>query len=193
MHAPFNPVIAPQKPKETNRIQKAKYPENKSQPTQQQNKNPTKGLSSKYKKEIFDFQNKFLFKDKNTLAPNIYTKNFGGKGKYTGNLSKSGMREGTGMFEFEKNSDVYVGEWHNDLFHGNGSYYFDSGEKYVGRLERGKKDGEGTYVYNNGNSYNGHWVEDFKHGSGEKVYANKNERFKGSDFSKVYIRFLEFF
>jgi len=36
---------------------------------------------------------------------------------------------------------VYVGDWKDDLFHGNGCYVFASGERYQGKLREGLKEG----------------------------------------------------
>jgi hypothetical protein len=36
------------------------------------------------------------------------------------------VRQGKGIY-FYKNGDIYIGEWFNDLFHGEGVYIFASG------------------------------------------------------------------
>ena len=48
-----------------------------------------------------------------------------------------------------------MGEWHNNLFEGNGIYIFSNGERYEGELLEGKKEGLGSFFYNDGNVYEG--------------------------------------
>jgi len=44
------------------------------------------------------------------------------------------------------NGDIYLGDWKDDFFNGNGVYIFSIGERYEGELVNGYKSGRGTYV-----------------------------------------------
>ena len=47
----------------------------------------------------------------------------------------------------------YVGEVMNDLKHGRGEEYLESGDYYNGEYRNGKPNGKGEYYWGNGNSY----------------------------------------
>ncbi len=49
--------------------------------------------------------------------------------KYTGQLGKGEIKEGLGIYYYT-NNDVYLGEWKEDTFEGQGSYLFANGERY---------------------------------------------------------------
>ena len=141
--------------------------------------NVPKANDSFITQEIVDFNNAFLYKPDKTLRPKIFSKKFSNKGIYTGELSEEGKRQGIGSFKFEGTNDIYCGEWDNDLFHGNGTYYFASGDKYIGQLKEGRKEGSGKYLYKNGNIYQGAWKNDVKEGTGKMTYENRNELYEG--------------
>ena len=121
----------------------------------------------------------------------MQSKTFKKKGKYQGNLTKKGLREGIGIFHFDDTNNIYLGEWENDLFHGNGSYFYESGDIYRGELVKGQKHGKGVYYYKNGNIYDGDWQNDFKHGQGEKFYAGTNEKYQGECCIGYWLVFME--
>jgi hypothetical protein len=54
-----------------------------------------------------------------------------------------------------QNKDVYEGEWHIGLKHGQGKYTFDAGGVYSGAWKNGNMDGEGSFTYPNGDVYEG--------------------------------------
>lgn len=59
---------------------------------------------------------------------------------------------------YDKDGNLkYEGETKNDLFHGQGKYYFTDGSKYVGQFIDGKKHGQGTFYFANGDKYVGHY------------------------------------
>jgi hypothetical protein len=120
------------------------------------------------------------------LKPEIQTKRFKKKGKYQGTLTKTGLRDGIGIFYFDSTKDVYFGEWKDDVFDGSGTYLYESGDAYRGQLEGGQKHGEGVYYYANGNVYDGHWDQDYKHGFGKKTYANSGESYQGKAYLSLY-------
>lgn len=107
-----------------------------------------------------------------------------------------GVREGYGEMEWQ-NGDSYKGDWHNNVFEGNGLYIYKQqkatydGEwreglqhgngyyrsldfTYNGMWEEGWINGEGKIVFKNGDKYKGNFVENKFHGSGIYEYANGN-------------------
>ena len=53
--------------------------------------------------------------------------------------------------------DKYVGEWKDDLLHGQGTYTYANGDKYVGEFKDNKKHGQGTYTFANGKRVAGYF------------------------------------
>jgi len=56
--------------------------------------------------------------------------------------------------------DKYVGEWKDDLLHGQGTYTYANGDKYVGEFKDNKKHGQGTYTFANGTKHVGFFMND---------------------------------
>ena len=78
---------------------------------------------------------------------------------YQGNFVNN-VREGQGTLTYaatQKNNDngEYVGEWHNNRMHGEGTRRYPNGGLYIGEYEYGKKEGEGRFYYTNGDLF---WV-----------------------------------
>jgi len=61
---------------------------------------------------------------------------------------------------------IYVGEFKEDKYHGQGTYTHPSGLKYVGEYVDSKAHGQGTITYGDGSKYVGEWKEDNYHGQG---------------------------
>ena len=59
----------------------------------------------------------------------------------------------------------YVGEFKDDLFHGQGTYYYTNGDQYVGEWKDNKRHGQGTLTYAYG-EYVGEWKGGQFHGQG---------------------------
>ena len=78
--------------------------------------------------------------------------------------------------------DIYVGEFQDDEFHGQGIIYFAeedafNGDQYVGGFKNNKRHGLGTYYYladgeNKGDVYFGMWKEDVANGYGTYRWAD---------------------
>lgn len=62
---------------------------------------------------------------------------------------------------------VYVGEFKDDLFHGNGSFFYLDGGIYEGEWVAGKRCGWGKMEFADGSIYIGEWFNDNRHGQGE--------------------------
>jgi len=78
--------------------------------------------------------------------------------------------------------DKYVGEFKDDKFNGQATYYYLAnnqfkGHKYVGEFKDGKKHGQGIYIAK-GDKYVGEWKDDKKHGLGT-YYAAKGDKYVG--------------
>jgi len=84
---------------------------------------------------------------------------------------KDGMMHGQGTYYY-KSGDKYQGQWEKNRMHGQGAYIFADGEKYVGQWENGKMNGHGTYFYTNGDKFIGEWEKKKKNGPGTYYFSN---------------------
>ena len=66
----------------------------------------------------------------------------------------------------------YEGEMKDGIRHGQGTYFWKSGDKYVGEWKNGKRDGKGTMYYASGKKYIGEWKKSELHGEGIIYYKN---------------------
>ena len=76
-----------------------------------------------------------------------------------------------------QNGDVYVGDFKNGQYHGNGTYTFSpngsfSGQVYTGEWLYGKRNGTGINVWGNGEKYIGEWKNDKRDGVGTNSYSD---------------------
>jgi len=75
------------------------------------------------------------------------------------------------------NNEKYEGEFKDDVFHGNGIYYFADGGTYEGDWQNGKQHGWGAYTYpNNQGRCVGEFRNGVAHGVGSFIYADGTER-----------------
>lgn len=91
-------------------------------------------------------------------------------GKYLGNMVY-GIFHGTGTYTFNS-GDKYEGEWNNGKMHGQGKYTFSSGAYYEGPWVEDKKEGIGKYVWSDGTVYEGNFVADERSGYGKTTYPD---------------------
>jgi len=90
------------------------------------------------------------------------------------NISPRSWNNCFGTFE-SQNGDVYIGDFQNGQYHGNGTYTFNpngkySGQAYTGEWLYGKRNGTGINVWGNGEKYIGEWNEDKRNGFGTNFY-----------------------
>jgi hypothetical protein len=75
---------------------------------------------------------------------------------------KFGKRSGFGVLFGPDGSEIYRGEWNEDLRHGKGSLQGGSlrGGRYDGDFLRDKFSGRGKFTYTDGTSIEGLWLDD---------------------------------
>lgn len=105
--------------------------------------------------------------------------------------------------ETNKNCDVYEGLFVDDLFHGQGVYTYNCGDRYegsfvhgvmvgqakyvaksgavyTGRYENFMRNGQGTMRYNSHEEYCGEWKNGQRHGQGRMVDTSKKQAYEGN-------------
>ena len=73
---------------------------------------------------------------------------------------------------FFSDGDEYVGEFKDDMKHGQGAYIYANGEKYVGGFKDSMKNGQGTYTFATGDKYVGEWKDEKYHGQGTYTFVD---------------------
>ena len=63
-------------------------------------------------------------------------------------------------FSIDQDAYQYSGQWNAGVFHGQGSYIYDGGDRYEGQWKNGQIHGYGTYTCANGVEWTGHFRED---------------------------------
>jgi hypothetical protein len=66
----------------------------------------------------------------------------------------------------------YEGEFHNDVLHGNATFYYHSGDVYIGEYVEGRIEGQGTYLMVNGDKYEGMFRDYAFDGVGKYTYSD---------------------
>ena len=80
-------------------------------------------------------------------------------------LNERGQVEGLARTTYP-DGETYVGQHHNGLKHGHGSFKWVDGEVYVGDFENDKMHGRGTYSYAKGDVYVGFYNANQRKGPG---------------------------
>ena len=96
--------------------------------------------------------------------------------KYVGEFGDQ-LFHGQGTFTFS-DGDTYVGEYRDSRKHGRGTYNFSNGERYVGEWRDNKRHGHGTFTYRSGANYVGEWRDDKHPGHGVYTFVN-GDRYVG--------------
>ena len=85
----------------------------------------------------------------------------------------SNFTKWTNCFGKEKlKNGIYIGEYRNGNFHGQGSLTFDNGEKYEGQFVNGNRDGQGTVIFIDGTKYIGQFKDGKFDGQGTYTYPD---------------------
>jgi hypothetical protein len=70
------------------------------------------------------------------------------------------MKNGQGTLTLKKEEYKYIGEWKDDIKHGQGQEYLPDKSHYDGYFIDGKKHGKGKLILSNGSIYTGEFKED---------------------------------
>ncbi len=68
--------------------------------------------------------------------------------------------------------DVYLGNWSNSMYNGQGTLTLATGCSYTGDFKNGLFHGQGVFISNDKSSYRGMWNEGKRNGKGEQRYAD---------------------
>ncbi|GAX18055.1 hypothetical protein FisN_25Hh029 [Fistulifera solaris] len=88
------------------------------------------------------------------------------------------QRHGHGILVFaspdaeKPDNGEYVGDWKENLMHGEGTRRYPNGDVYVGYYEQGKRHGHGEFYYANGDTYSGPWEKNHMQGIGRYYYMS---------------------
>ena len=124
------------------------------------------------------------------LTEEMLSAGYTGKGTYTSSESegvlyvgefKNGAFNGQGVFTLPDGTK-YVGKFKNDMQNGQGTLTFTDGENYVGEWKDGAKCGQGTWTWPDGTKYIGEFEDGLFHGQGT-VDSATGEVFEG-EFQK---------
>ncbi|KAJ3591603.1 hypothetical protein NHX12_006736 [Muraenolepis orangiensis] len=92
-------------------------------------------------------------------------------------MSEAGHLGGT--YRFKKGAR-YIGNYDNNIKHGQGIFYYPDGSKYEGSWVDDQKQGQGVYTYPNGDTYDGGWLLNVRHGAGTYRYKDTGSLYRGS-------------
>lgn len=99
-------------------------------------------------------------------------------GAYYEGQFKLYQRSGYGTIYFPNTGERYIGQFSNDVFHGEGFRVWSDGSEYRGRWVNGEKSGNGEYVSPENLRYVGQWEGGRRHGKGTQNYSN-GDRYEG--------------
>jgi hypothetical protein len=77
---------------------------------------------------------------------------------------------------------IYVGDFVEDMMHGNGTLTLESGQCYKGEFSKNEYHGRGEAILPNGDTYEGDFVNGEKHGFG--VYTFSDGRIESGQFER---------
>ena len=113
------------------------------------------------------------------------------KGIYKGEW-KNNKAQGNGEIIF-KNGSRFIGEMHEDCWHGKGCFIYNDGKMYKGNFKNGKQHGYGEITFSNSLcSYKGYFKDNCPHGHGIVVfksgykYVGKMKKGKRNGFGEIY-------
>ncbi len=73
---------------------------------------------------------------------------------------------------FKNDNEVYIGDFKDDKYHGQGTTTFTNGDQYVGGYMDNKKHGQGTYTRANGDKYVGEFKDGKRNGQGSHTWVS---------------------
>ena len=110
------------------------------------------------------------------------------KSIYKGSFNFYGKKEGFGIL-IDSSGNKYIGEWKNDLFHGQGILLSINGDFYQGDFIKGKMEGSGEFYSNKFNyNYTGEFLENKFDGKGKITYeSDELYNYYEGNFSEGYM------
>lgn len=66
---------------------------------------------------------------------------------------------GKGLFRIAEGDKMYIGDWNDNMMHGEGTYKWSDGRIFMGHFKNDKKSGVGIYLWKDGRAYNGDWLD----------------------------------
>ena len=91
---------------------------------------------------------------------------------YVGNF-KNHEWQGNGKIIYPDKS-IHIGYFENNKKNGEGVFIYPGGNVFFGEFLNNKKNGEGTLLYSNGDQFIGEWSNDVRTGSGNLSFSKKN-------------------
>ena len=70
---------------------------------------------------------------------------------------------------------LYLGDWKDNMMHGEGTYKWGDGRIFIGQYVNDKKSGLGIYLWADGRAYYGEWSQGKQHGVGFYIVQDANE------------------
>jgi hypothetical protein len=125
-------------------------------------------------KNLTEFENTILNEYK--MGKCKYSVKLYNNGKYVGEF-KNDVRHGQGTYTVP-NESVFSGEFKNDKVNGQGTINYFDGTKYVGQFKDDFFNGQGTYIEPDGKKYVGEFKDGLKHGKGT-TYLVSGGKFVG--------------
>ena len=140
-----------------------------------------------FKNSVISYQNNLLMNEK-IMFKKLNNRTFGylkttankiiyeSLGYYEGELLMDAIKHGYGTFYFN-DGEKYVGDWKNDKYDGNGTYYFNTSndvdeEKFEGHWKNGKRNGQGTSYFRNGDRLEANFRNNEKDGEAKLIRKN---------------------
>jgi hypothetical protein len=99
---------------------------------------------------------------------------------------KNGTFNGQGTYTFSKWGHKYIGEWKDGMRNGQGTLTLSDGERYVGNWKDGKLNGQGTTIFSNGDKHVGEYRDGESNGLGTYYHLAENQS-KGDIYVGEYV------
>lgn len=139
-------------------------------------------------KDVFQYDGQFINDEMTGHGTKVwYANNLHSNGEYVGSFI-NGEYEGAGEWwqsydkyeeeeeEIRDNNEQkierYIGEFHANKRHGNGTLFFINGDTYTGTFQQHQFHGVGQYTWKNGSVYNGEFVCHMRHGMCEEHHPS---------------------
>lgn len=92
-------------------------------------------------------------------------------GYYDGDVNSQNVPHGQGIF-YWNSGDTYTGKWENGSMNGYGVFKSQVGDRYEGYFVNGERHGRGQYVRSAGDVYIGDWKNNKRNGNGKEIHPD---------------------